>query len=467
MANNHAGEFPLLAAHNLYAADIKGDGNCLFNALSDQLYGDQSEHNKIRARVIEYMREHAVYFKQFIEVLPGGGQRRNPKRKNANVYSTPTTFTPPTQEEIDRVFETHLGSMARGGTYGDNMEISAFTSVYKVDVKIYQRDFAYMITAPEDGTVHPVAHIAYHTWQHYSSIRNTDGPYTGLPNVHEKPLTPEEEAANQAAAAQMPQVFPWMINVVQQSLPYLTDEETIKRILESHKGNIDAAVCSLLDAEEDGASISSQDGSASTERDPDSDDEDLSAPNKKQDRRMSRATKAVRKAKAEERLAQAIEAAGLVSEADTTGSSDHGAPRESSPTGPPRRKLIPKSRLKHKTGEEGTSDSASGTYSPSCSSVASSASPSRSSSIGPILPPKNNIKLVVKPPAVVPKRITARERGDLKKAAQKAARKESKRAAAAGAANRVDVKSETPTSAPVHTPSPPTELGMGIRTLYI
>lgn len=366
------------------------------------------------------------------------------------------------------------------------MEISAFTSVYKVDVKIYQRDFAYMITAPEDGTVHKVAHIAYHvsatrgsrpllpnnislttsqTWQHYSSIRNTDGPYTGLPNVHEKPLTPEEEAANQAAAAQMPQVFPWMINVVQQSLPYLTDEETITRILESHKGNIDAAVCSLLDAE-DGASISSQDGSASTERDPDSDDEDLSAPNKKQDRRMSRATRAVRKAKAEERLALAIESAGLVSEADTTGSSDHGVERASSPTRT-RRKLIPKSRLKHKTGEDGMSDSASGTYSPSCSSVASSASPSRSSSIGPALAPKNNIKLVVKPPAVVPKRITARERGDLKKAAQKAARKESKRAAAAGTAKKVDIKSETPTSAPVHTPSPPTELGMGIRTLYI
>ncbi|KFY00094.1 hypothetical protein V497_05189 [Pseudogymnoascus sp. VKM F-4516 (FW-969)] len=464
MANNHAGEFPLLAAHNLYAAEIKGDGNCLFNALSDQIYGDQSEHNKIRARVIEYMREHAVYFKQFIEVLPGGGQRRNPKRKNANVYSTPTTFTPPTQDEIDRVFETHLGSMARGGTYGDNMEISAFTSVYKVDVKIYQRDFAYMITAPEDGTVHPVAHIAYHTWQHYSSIRNTDGPYTGLPNVHEKPLTPEEEAANQAAAAQMPQVFPWMVNVVQQSLPYLTDEGTITRILEAHKGNIDAAVGSLLDAEDD-ASISSQDGSASTERDPDSDDEDLSAPNKKQDRRMSRATRAVRKAKAEERLALAIEAAGLNSEADTTGPSDHiavGAPS----TDRPRKKLIPKSRLKHKT-EEGMSDSASGTYSPSCSSGASSASPSRSSSVGPTLPPKNNIKLVVKPPPVVPKRITARERGDLKKAAQKAARKESKRAAAAGTAKKVDIKSEAPTSAPVPSPSPPTELGMGIRTLYI
>lgn len=112
--------------------------------------------------MIEYMRENAVYFKQFMEVHPGGGQRRNPKRKNAGVYSTRPTFTPPSQEEIDRVFETHLGSMARGGTYGDNMEISAFAAVYKVDVKIYQVDFAFMIPAPEDGTVHPVAHIAYH-----------------------------------------------------------------------------------------------------------------------------------------------------------------------------------------------------------------------------------------------------------------------------------------------------------------
>jgi OTU domain-containing protein 3 len=137
-------------------------GNCLFNALSDQIYGNQNEHHKIRARVIEYMREHADYYKQFIDVKPGGGQRRNPKRKNAGVYATTASFIPPTQEEIDAVFEGHLGSMARGGTYGDNMEISAFTSAFKIDVKIYQSDFAYMVSAPNDGTTRPVAHIAYH-----------------------------------------------------------------------------------------------------------------------------------------------------------------------------------------------------------------------------------------------------------------------------------------------------------------
>lgn len=146
------------------ADNLSPTGNCLFNALADQIYGSQKDHYKIRARVIEYMREHAAYYKQFIEVQPGGGQRRNPKRKNAGVYSTATTAQLPTPEEIDRVFEGHLGSMARGGTYGDNMEISAFTAAFGINVKIYQRDFAYMTGTPTDeqGSVKPVAHIAYH-----------------------------------------------------------------------------------------------------------------------------------------------------------------------------------------------------------------------------------------------------------------------------------------------------------------
>jgi OTU domain-containing protein 3 len=134
----------------------------LFNALSDQIYGHQNDHDKIRARVIDYMREHASYYKLFIDVQPGGGQRRNPKRKNAGTYSSPVSLKPPTQEEIDRVFESHLGSMARGGTYGDNMEISAFSAAFGINVKIYQHDFAYMVSTPDDGQERQVAHIAYH-----------------------------------------------------------------------------------------------------------------------------------------------------------------------------------------------------------------------------------------------------------------------------------------------------------------
>lgn len=111
------------------------------------------------------MREHADYYKMFIDVHPGGGTRRNPKRKNVGAYSAPASVAPPSEADIDRVFQGHLDSMARGGTYGDNMELSAFSSAFSVDVKIYQRDFAYMVSGsgPDGQSVQrPVAHIAYH-----------------------------------------------------------------------------------------------------------------------------------------------------------------------------------------------------------------------------------------------------------------------------------------------------------------
>ena len=108
------------------------------------------------------MRENGAYYKQFIEVHPGGGTRRNPKRKNAGGFSTPFSNLPATSAEIDRTFEGHLKEMARGGTYGDNMEIVAFSSAFHVDVKIYQRDFAFVVSAKADGAVVPVVHIAYH-----------------------------------------------------------------------------------------------------------------------------------------------------------------------------------------------------------------------------------------------------------------------------------------------------------------
>lgn len=106
------------------------------------------------------MREHADYYKQFIDAQPGGGTRRNPKRKNVGSFSS--VAAAPSEADIDHTFQNHLERMAKGGTYGDNMEISAFSSAYNVDVKIYQRDFAYMISGSGDDGERDVAHIAYH-----------------------------------------------------------------------------------------------------------------------------------------------------------------------------------------------------------------------------------------------------------------------------------------------------------------
>ena len=45
---------------------IPGDGNCLFRAFSDQLYGEDARHAEIRADVVDYMRAHREDFEPFL-----------------------------------------------------------------------------------------------------------------------------------------------------------------------------------------------------------------------------------------------------------------------------------------------------------------------------------------------------------------------------------------------------------------
>lgn len=106
-----------------------------------------------------------------------------------------------------------------------------------------------------------------------------------------------------AKLANAPHVQPWMVRVVMQSLPWIGDERLIHKIIEECKGDIDASVSKLLDAEER-SSTSSGHGSSSVEREEDSEDEDIfTGPKKRQDRRLSRAKRQIAQDK-EERSTQ-------------------------------------------------------------------------------------------------------------------------------------------------------------------
>lgn len=83
-----------------------------------------------------------------------------------------------------------------------------------------------------------------------------------------------------------------MVDDVVRSIPYLrANRSTIQKALEENKGNVNNAVSKLLEADEH-SSTSSVRGSSSVERDLDSDDEEpIRGPNKRQDRRLSRAAR--------------------------------------------------------------------------------------------------------------------------------------------------------------------------------
>jgi OTU domain-containing protein 3 len=51
----------------LYAAPTVGDGNCLFRALSDQLYGSEVYHPKLRTDICDWIENNKVRYEPFVE----------------------------------------------------------------------------------------------------------------------------------------------------------------------------------------------------------------------------------------------------------------------------------------------------------------------------------------------------------------------------------------------------------------
>ncbi|KAJ7066428.1 hypothetical protein C8F01DRAFT_701412 [Mycena amicta] len=178
-----------LRSLGLYAANTVGDGNCLFRALSDQLYGTASRHAQLRKDICDWIARHKARYEPFVE--------------------------------DDRGIETHLRCMRQNATYGGHLELSAFAHLTRRNVKVIQPGLVYVIewsggagpsspTSPSSAASSPTRaggktdfelgsdlpmtegtiYIAYHDWEHFSSVRNLRGPHTGLPVVQETPPHP-------------------------------------------------------------------------------------------------------------------------------------------------------------------------------------------------------------------------------------------------------------------------------------
>ncbi|KAG6830204.1 hypothetical protein H0H87_008883 [Tephrocybe sp. NHM501043] len=173
-----------LRSLGLYAASTVGDGNCLFRALSDQLYGSPSQHAALRGRICDFIEKHRERYEPFVE--------------------------------DERGVEVHLACMREMGTYGGHVELSACAHMERRDVKVVQPGLVYVIEwrafagspkakpnmhIQDKDPPESAIYVAYHDWEHFSSIRNLRGPHTGLPCVRETPPPPVSPPAPQASPA--------------------------------------------------------------------------------------------------------------------------------------------------------------------------------------------------------------------------------------------------------------------------
>lgn len=51
---------------SLKLRDVEGDGNCLFRALADQLWGEQKRHAEVRYRVCDFLEENQGVMRDFV-----------------------------------------------------------------------------------------------------------------------------------------------------------------------------------------------------------------------------------------------------------------------------------------------------------------------------------------------------------------------------------------------------------------
>jgi len=127
-----------LASIGLKVERARGDGNCLYRAVSLQMYGTQQHHAAVRAAVAGYMRIEAEYFEPFVECPDG--------------------------------FQAYVDSVATDGVWGDDPEVQAVAEIYQRPVIVYGLDAGRLVLRRSiEGGGEPVR-LSYYKGGHYDSV---------------------------------------------------------------------------------------------------------------------------------------------------------------------------------------------------------------------------------------------------------------------------------------------------------
>lgn len=125
------------------------DGNCLFRAVSESVYGDAEMHAYVRQLCVEHMRKECAHFSRYV-----------------------------TQD-----FSSYLERKARLGVHGNNVEMAALSEMYCRPLLVYQHSTEPINTfQPQEGGAggQPPIHLSYEGGRHYNALIDLDEPAVGV-----------------------------------------------------------------------------------------------------------------------------------------------------------------------------------------------------------------------------------------------------------------------------------------------
>ena len=132
----------ILGEKKMGVKEVMGDGNCLFRAVSDQVFGTEEFHSQIREVCMAYMRIERDFFKQFVV----GG---------------------------DEYFDRYVEYKSLEGIWGDDLEIQILSEIYNRPIQLFAYSGIPMRTFHEvldpNSRVQPIR-LSYHGQSHYNSV---------------------------------------------------------------------------------------------------------------------------------------------------------------------------------------------------------------------------------------------------------------------------------------------------------
>ncbi|SBS81652.1 OTU-like cysteine protease [Plasmodium ovale curtisi] len=123
---------------NFYIKSIRTDGNCLFRAVSDQLYNYEDNYKEIRKRVVDHLLQNEDKYKNFLE--------------------------------YDESYKSYIDRISLDGTWGGQLELQAVGELFNVNILIYQENGC-ILEIKNHSDEKKCIQLHYASSEHYNSVR--------------------------------------------------------------------------------------------------------------------------------------------------------------------------------------------------------------------------------------------------------------------------------------------------------
>ena len=198
----------------LHIRDMRGDGNCMFRAVADQLYSQEHRHDEVRRELCDFVESKRTDFEPFVE--------------------------------DDEDFDIYLARMRTDAEWGGNFELAAVVRCFGVHVIVHQLAAPrYQLTNHEiKGSHVRTIHLSYHDGEHYNSVRvlgdnSSIGPAVDISTVSRLNVPTEKENSTGKESR------PSDVTVVSRATGN-ADLKSVEQVLYDCEGDVDAAIEVLM-----------------------------------------------------------------------------------------------------------------------------------------------------------------------------------------------------------------------------